>query len=183
MNLFMVLIGCTPEGRYTEQHDIFFGIANELKDLVTDFNTFWPEAKGKFHIDAWRKVTHVDGYKVSVVPRTNQEKNQQLFFLNLGGYKPGDFEEYHYKTLCLAETQAKAIKAAKATTFYKHCGFKGAESHIDDKYGIDVDDIYNVEDILADKFKNQYELSFSKDETGTEDPYHIGYLKLSSLLK
>ncbi|GLB53873.1 hypothetical protein NBRC110019_29140 [Neptunitalea chrysea] len=181
MNLFMVLLGCTPEGRYTEQHDIFFGIAEELKDLIDDFNEFWPEAKGKLHIDVWRKVEYVDGYKVSIQPKTGGTKEKQLFFLNLGGYKPGDFEEYHYKTLCLGTTQAEAIKKAKKTSFYKHCGFEGANSHIDDKYGIDVDDVYNVEDILAPKFKTQFELTFTVDENCKEDNFNIGYLKLSTL--
>jgi Domain of Unknown Function (DUF1543) len=31
--LFMILLGCRPKGRHTEQHDIFFGIGNELADL------------------------------------------------------------------------------------------------------------------------------------------------------
>jgi hypothetical protein len=46
-------------------------------------------------------------------------------------------------------------KKAEATTFYKHCGFDEAIS-IDDKYGIDVDDIYNVDDILDAKLKEKY---------------------------
>ena len=32
--LFMTLIGCTPAGRNIEQHDVFFGIGNSLKDIV-----------------------------------------------------------------------------------------------------------------------------------------------------
>ena len=47
MKLFMVLIGCKPNGRHTEQHDIFFGIANELRELIPQFNSFWPEAEKK----------------------------------------------------------------------------------------------------------------------------------------
>jgi hypothetical protein len=39
--------------------------------------------------------------------------------------------------------------------FLQHCGFKGAGvSHIDDKYGIDVDDLYKVTDILDSQLKN-----------------------------
>ena len=34
MKLFMLLLGCLLKGRNTEQHDIFFGIAETLKDLV-----------------------------------------------------------------------------------------------------------------------------------------------------
>lgn len=184
MYLFMVLIGCTPKGRHTEQHDVFFGIATELKELIDDINIFWPEAEGKIHIDAWRKITTVDEYNITVLPRENQTLSEnKLFFLNLGGYKPGEFEEYHYKKICVAPTQAEAVKTAKTTTFYKHCGFKGAESHIDDKYGVDVDDIYNVEDILPEKFKSKYQLVITKTTATTPDTEHIGYLKVSTLFK
>ena len=69
----------------------------------------------------------------------------------------------------VAKTKAEAIKKAKQTTFYKHCGFKGATSHIDDKYGIDVDDIHNIEDILSDKFKSQYRLKITKNNATSED--------------
>ena len=33
LKLFMVLLGCTPRGRNTEQHDIF-GVGEELQDLL-----------------------------------------------------------------------------------------------------------------------------------------------------
>jgi hypothetical protein len=101
--------------------------------------------------------------------------------LNLGGYKEGEFEEYHYKVLVVAKTKVEAIKKAKQTTFYKHCGFKGAESHIDDKYGVDVDDIHNIEEILSDKFKSQYCLKITKTNVISEDEKHIGYLKLDKI--
>ena len=58
--------------------------------------------------------------------------------------KENEFEEYHYKVLTVAQNKAEVIKKAKATSFYKHCGFKGATSHIDDKYGVDVDDIHTT---------------------------------------
>lgn len=92
-----------------------------------------------------------------------------MFFLNLGGYKEREFEEYHYKVLVVAKTKAEAIKKAKQTTFYKHCSFKGAESHIDDKYGVDVDDIHNIEEILSKKFKSQYRLKITKTNITFEE--------------
>ena len=56
LNLYMVLIGCRPKGRHTEQHDIFFGIASALKDLIPEMYRFWPGAKGNMHIDGWRGI-------------------------------------------------------------------------------------------------------------------------------
>ncbi|HYD89921.1 MAG TPA: DUF1543 domain-containing protein, partial [Flavobacterium sp.] len=100
---------------------------------------------------------------------------------NLGGYKPGDLEEYHYKMLTVAPTMAEAIKESKQTAFYKHYGFKGAVSHIDDKYALDVDDTHNVEDILAPHLKESYSIRITEDTSGAEDELHIGYLKLGPI--
>ena len=183
MKLYMIMIGCRPKGRLTEQHDIFFGIGNSLSDLIPQMKSFWPEAKGKIHIDAWREVNAVNNHTIEVVPKKSEIKSaSQLFFINLGGYKEQEFEEYHYKILVASDTLAQAIKTAKTTSFYKHFGFKGATSHIDDKYGIDVDDVYKVKDILPTLLKEKYELKITKSEFPIlEDTLHIGYLKLDSL--
>ena len=131
--LFMVMLGCKPASRLTEQHDIFFGIGLSLSELIPQINAFWPEADGNWHVDAWREVTSVDGFQINVIPKTKKVNPENLFFINLGGYKPNEFEEYHYKLLTVASTLADAIKKSKQTAFYKHSGFDGAVSHIDDK--------------------------------------------------
>jgi len=182
LKLFMVLVGCRPKGRYTEQHDIFFGIGRKLADLVPHIQAFWPEAKGKFHIDAWREVSQVGGFSVQIVEAGDAvENSHHLFFLNLGGYRPGEFEELHHKMLVVAPDSAKAVAAAKQTQFYKAAGFKGAASHIDDKYAIDVDEIYAVSDMLSSDFA-AFAIAI-REQNGPEDEQHIGYLKLSRLLE
>ena len=184
LKLYMVMLGCIPEGRFTEQHDIFFGIGNSLKELVPQMKAFWPEAKGKIHIDAWREVAVVDNFSIEIIAKNaiSDATLDKLFFINLGGYKENEFEEYHYKILTVAKSLGLASKKARKSSFYKHFGFKGAISHIDDKYGIDVDDIYNIGDILDEKFKNLYSLKISKSETILEeDTLYIGYLKLSKI--
>jgi hypothetical protein len=188
LKLYMVMLGCTPQGRLTEQHDIFFGIASTLKDLVPAMKAFWPEAKGKIHIDAWREITYVDGYNIEILSKNesiNNKKEDHLFFINLGGYKENEFEEYHYKMVTVAQSLGLASKKSRKTTFYKHCGFAGGgESHIDDKYGIDVDDIYKVTDILDPASKEKYSLNITKSvDNKPEDELHIGYVMISKLLK
>lgn len=185
LKLFMLLVGCKPKGRHTEQHDIFFGIGNSLKDLKDDIYTFWPEANHKIHIDAWREIVQVDGYRVNIFPRSEmsyyQSKETKLFFINLGGYKQNEFEEYHYKMVVACQEKEEAIYRAKQTAFYRHTGFEGAPSHIDDKYGIDVDDIYEIDDILPDHTKKQFCIVLSKNASPVDDDIHPGYLKLEKL--
>ena len=186
MKLYMILVGCRPPGRHTEQHDIFFGIAENLKDLVPEVKSFWPEAKSVMHFDAWREVTVVDGFQVKVIPKTETNGQSEtnfpkLFFINLGGYKPHEFEEFHYKMVVAARSKAAAIQQSKNTAFYKHTGFEGANAHIDDKYGIDVDDLYAIEDILPDAAKSKYSLEITAAENIPDDEWHLGYFRLDKL--
>jgi hypothetical protein len=178
----MLLLGCRPPGRHVEQHDFFFGIAPSLKELIPDIKRFWPEVKGNIHIDAWREVTCVDGCEVSVVPRTDFEQKEKLFFINLGGYQRGKFEEQHYVLLTVQSDLASATKQAKQTVFYKENGFDKAVSHIDDKYGIDVDDVYRVEDILPTAQKQTYRVQLKPATGMPEDEIHLGYLPISKIV-
>jgi hypothetical protein len=185
LKLFMVLIGCKPKGRLTEQHDVFFGIAEKLKDLVPAMYAFWPEAKGEMHIDCWREINRVNEYSIQIIPKNEKQANensQHLFFINLGGYKPNEFEEYHYKIISVGKNTSEAVKSSKQTAFYKHFGFKGAESHVDDKYAIDADDVFKIENVLEASFKEKYALNLVKDDKLIEDELHIGYLQIKKLL-
>jgi hypothetical protein len=94
-----------------------------------------------------------------------------------------EFEEYHYKMIIAAPSKAAAIRTAKASTFFKHTGYKGAEAHIDDQYGIDIDDAYQIEELLSENLLQQYSIELSPLSTEKEDALHIGYTKLSSLIK
>ena len=177
----MLLLGCKPKGRHIEQHDIFFTIGNELKDLVPQIKDFWKEA-GSIHVDAWRTVNFVDDHEITVEEKTKKNTSSiKLFFINLGGYKPGEFDEYHYKMIIPAIDKSEAIKKAKSSAFYLHTGFKGAASHIDDKYGIDVDDIYAIDEILPMEIKSKYKIVITKKKHQQKDEWHIGYSNLSKL--
>ena len=182
----MVLLGCRPPGRHTEQHDVFFGIAPSLSALVPAMRAFWREAAQKIHIDAWREVNLVDGYQVKVSVRQDifsapEHKEQHLFFVNLGGYQPGRFEEQHHTILTVQPNRALAIQQAKATLFYKSNHFGKAVSHIDDKYGIDVDELYDIEEILPPAHKSAYLIELIPTENTIRDEIQLGYLKLSAL--
>jgi hypothetical protein len=182
--LYMLLLGCRPEGRFTEQHDIFFGIGNSLKELIPKIKAFWPEAKGKIHIDAWREVNTVDGFEIAIIPKIEYKTSEnELFFVNLGGYKQNEFEEYHYKMLTVAKNSEIASLNAKATPFFKLCSFSGAPSHIDDKFGVDVDELYNVKEILTFDFVEKWDLEITKStQPLPEDELHLGYLKLEKII-
>ena len=190
----MVQLGGRPKGRLIEQHDIFFGVANQVRELVDDINHHWPEVKNKWHIDSYRAITKVGNHTVKLIESDNQAANDnglKLFFINLGGYQQGSFEEFHHKLLIVAATQAEAIKQAKKSTFYKEFTFKdkdspfNAASHIDDKFQVDIDDIYDVNDLVSNiqiliepRIHNSHELT-----NADEDKEYVGYLSIKNLRK
>ena len=77
---------------------------------------------------------------------------------------------------------SEIVKKAKQTEFYKTMGFEGAVSHIDDKHGVDIDDIFNVNDILPEKMKEKYSIVLVKsDVENQENPMGLGYLKIDKI--
>ncbi|WP_296190048.1 MULTISPECIES: DUF1543 domain-containing protein [unclassified Psychrobacter] len=193
LTLFMVQLGGRPKGRLIEQHDIFFGVANQVSELIEDINQHWPEVKNKWHIDSYRAISKVDNYAIKLVESSNQVQSAndlKLFFINLGGYQRGSFEEFHYKLLIVAATQADAIKQAKQSEFYKAFTYKDKESpfnaasHIDDKFEVDIDDIYNVNDLISNVrlliepiTNERHELVYADDKE------YVGYLSIKNLRK
>lgn len=133
-------------------------------------------------------------HTVELIESNNQaapDNGLKLFFINLGGYQQGSFEEFHYKLLVVANSQADAIKQAKQSDFYKQFTFKdktspfNAASHIDDKFEVDIDDIYNVNDLVSNiqiliepMINNSHELA-----NADEDKEYVGYLSIKNLRK
>jgi len=181
--LYMLLLGSKAPKRNVEQHDYFFGIANSLKELVPQIKAFWPEAGNSIHVDGWREVNNVDGYQVKVVEKSENTviSDRKLFFINLGGYQSGKLEEQHYIVLSVHDNRANAVSDAKKTVFFKTNSIKGANSHVDEKYGIDVDDIYRIEDILDPQQKEKYHILIEHVPDMPEDEVHLGYFKLDKL--
>ena len=193
LTLFMVQLGGRPKGRLIEQHDIFFGVANEVSELIDDINQHWPEVRNKWHIDSYRAISKVDNYAIKLVESSSQVEcgsDLKLFFINLGGYQRGSFEEFHYKLLIVAATQADAIKQAKQSEFYKAFTYKDKESpfnaasHIDDKFEVDIDDIYNVNDLISNvRLLIEPITNESHELVNADDKEYVGYLSIKNLRK
>ena len=117
-------------------------------------------------------------------------QGKQLYFVNLGGYLPGQFEEFHYKTLVVAETLGKATAQVKKTAFYKDYTFDNvdtaksgvATSHVDDKHQLDLDDIHCVADLLPNDVALTIQpLNEPEKNQLPDDALHIGYLSLKQI--
>ena len=220
MKLFMLKIGARPQGRLIEQHDVMFVIANSLSETIESVNQHWPAVKNNWHLDAWREVKRVGDCQILLSKNSlskdgwskdnaladkmladnifaedrvdNKLDNQgkQLYFVNLGGYLPGQFEEFHYKTLMIAETLGKATAQVKKTAFYQDYTFDNvdtaksgvATSHVDDKHQLDLDDIHCVADLLPNDVALTIQpLTEPEKNQLPYDALHIGYLSLKQI--
>lgn len=172
----MLLLGCKPAGRHTEQHDVFFGIAASLQELIPQIKNSWKDA-GTIHIDAWREVRFVNGFEVSIIKTAEKKANKtELYFINLGGYLPGEFDERHYKILVAADSLELAKKQVKQNSFFKTHDF----AHIDDKFSLDIDDIFSVNEILKNE-NQEYDIHLTATGDKEEDAIHLGYFQLHKL--
>lgn len=211
----MLKIGARPPGRLIEQHDVMFVIANSLSETIETVNQHWPAVKNNWHLDAWREVKRVGDYQILLstdsfskdglskdkaladniladerVCNKLDSHGKQLYFVNLGGYLPGQFEEFHYKTLVVAETLGKATAQVKKTAFYQDYTFDNvdtaksgvATSHVDDKHQLDLDDIHCVADLLPNDVALTIQ-PLTQDEKNQlpDDALHIGYLSLKQI--
>ncbi|TSJ36375.1 DUF1543 domain-containing protein [Mucilaginibacter corticis] len=184
MKLFQLLLGAEVPGRVVEQHDYFFGIAGSIAELVPQVKAFWPEAGASLHIDGWREVTKVDSYGLKILPKDEPDPHPErnLYFLNLGGYTSGKLEEQHYTILTVQASRLKAVQAAKNNLFFKTNSLKGiATAHIDEKYGIDVDSVHAIGDLLSPAAKARYRIIFEEAREAPEDRIHLGYFKLDKI--
>lgn len=215
MKLFMLKIGARPQGRLIEQHDVMFVIANSLSETIESVNQHWPAVKNNWHLDTWREVKRVGDYQILLSKeslskdglskdnaladniladdRVNNKlgsHGKQLYFVNLGGYLPGQFEEFHYKTLVVAETLGKATAQVKKTAFYQDYTFDNvdtaksgvATSHVDDKHQLDLDDIHCVADLLPNNVTLTIQpLTEPEKNQLPDDALHIGYLSLKQI--
>ena len=180
--LYCITMGATVPGRLIEQHDVMFAAAADISDLIPSLQAAWPEG-ASVHVDAYREVTVVGSHHISLTqdPVSAVASGLKLFFFNLGGYVEGDMEEYHHKALVVATSQKEAIASIKQCEFYQNRGYMGAESHIDDKMNVDIDDVHIVDDLISHA---GWHLHISPAaQAATEDVWQVGYLSLSKLAK
>lgn len=186
----MIMLGCKPEGRNTEQHDIMFAVAETIDGCKQQILDFWPQVQNgpddklpeqKIHIDCYMQIDQVAGYAVSVDIATEIPKNSLgLYFVNLGGYTLGKFAEFHKPLLIVANTLKEATVFAMQDSFVtEHGGISGAKPHRDDEFKIstepDADDYFqiNIPGYSINLIPNPGVLD--------SEPIITGYYKLSRL--
>jgi hypothetical protein len=117
MKLFAIYVGGHSSGAKLEVHDIIFCLGDTIEDCYRGCVDSWFGTRSNFHIDAYIEVESVDGYEVKIVDDvdfTNLGNPPSLYFVNIGGSKPGELFEYHKCGFIVAESEDEAKNRAKA---------------------------------------------------------------------
>lgn len=130
--LFAVLLGGQAPGSNTELHDVVFVTGDRLEDTYPALLMKWFGAAEGLHVDSYRVLDVVDGHRVELT-REGPASGPRLFFVNLGGYRDGEFAEAHANTFVVAQDVDTAKRRAKASLLQ---GYDAV--HTDDLYDVDA---------------------------------------------
>jgi hypothetical protein len=111
--LFMVYIGGHMPTSNVEVHDVRFVVGETIEDCYSDLQAQWWGEADSLHLDCWGEVRSAGDYEITLSEVPAEDESQKLFFVNLGGYDPGIFDELHKNVVVVAPSEPKAKEIAK----------------------------------------------------------------------
>ena len=123
--LFLVVLGGRAKKANVELHDVRWVVGSRIEDTFDVLRNDWFGNSEGLHIDSYKKIKHVDGYKINLKNIENRKfKNKKflngnsfknnLWFVNIGGYDPNSMQEKHEFGLVVASSKLEAKNIAKS---------------------------------------------------------------------
>ena len=123
--LFLVVLGGRTKKANVELHDVRWVVGSRIEDTFEVLRNDWFGTFEGLHIDSYKKINHVDGYKVNLKNINDKKlKNDKFFkgndskknlwFVNIGGYDPTSLQEKHEFGLVVASSKLEAKNIAKS---------------------------------------------------------------------
>ena len=124
INLFLVFLGGRANKANIELHDVRWVVGSRIEDTFDVLKKDWFGTLEGLHIDSYKKIKFVDGYKINLKnsinsnPKNKQvnqtKKTKSLWFVNIGGYEPSSMQEKHEFGLVVASSYLEAKNKAKS---------------------------------------------------------------------
>mgnify|MGYP001248185543 FL=1 len=186
-NLYLVVLGGKAPEANIELHDVRWVIGSKIEDTYDYLRESWFGSLEDLHIDSYKKIDTVDGFKINLKKRDikNKELNKckkiedfvnRLWFVNLGAYDPLSMQEKHEFGLLVAKNSKEAKNKAKSRWL------KGYQKrHKDDIAKLEI--ISDVDNCLLLKNIGDWEIELIIQKHNIKEskaPDWFGYLKLDN---
>ena len=186
--LFLVVLGGTARKANVELHDVRWVIGKRIEDTFDVLRRDWFGITEGLHIDSYKKINFVDGYKINLKKIENdklinnkllKEKNSQhnLWFVNIGGYDPRSMQEKHEFGLVAASSSNEAKNKAKSK-WLNGCKKK----HKDEM--TPLSNLWTYDDCKIIKKIDNWEIDLKKEKNCDEDTYYpdwYGYKRIDMI--
>ena len=183
--LYLVVVGGRSPKANIELHDVRWVIGSKIEDTYDQLRNDWFGSPNGLHIDSYKKIDSIDGYKIYLRNKENKElkkkilkrekiPNKKLWFVNIGGYDPSSMQEKHEFGLVVASCPSEAKNKAKSKWLID-CKQKHKDDISDIKSFTDVDDCEVIKNI-----KN-WEIELIPDDKFVEEkniPDWFGYMRI-----
>ena len=125
MFLYLVVLGGRAAKANVELHDVRWVVGSCIEDSYDLLRRDWFGSLEGLHIDSYKRINYVDGYKINLKNINNKKLKSQkllnknstkkyLWFVNIGGYSPSSMQEKHEFGLIVASTKLEAKNIAKS---------------------------------------------------------------------
>ena len=183
--LFLVVLGGRANKANVELHDVRWVIGSKIEDTYDSLRRDWFGMREGLHIDSFKKITYVDGYKINLKNieyeklKNNKISNEKiikknLWFVNIGGYDPSSMQEKHEFGLVVAKSSLEAKNKAKSKWLN---GFK--KKHKDDI--TPIKNLCTYDDCELIKQVDNWDIELKKENKFVEEanyPDWYGYKKI-----
>ena len=180
LSLFIVVLGGRSSTSNVEIHDVRWVLGESIEDTFPELRKQWLGKKGGLHIDSYKCIKYIDGYKIVVIKPNKDKLNDEylkglsLWFVNLGGYNPKNMYEEHLFTLVVAKNKMEAKKKGK-----RNWESNLKKIHNDDCSGIK--NLQQVDDVHPIKKINNWEIKLILDPKERSEkivPDWYGYMRI-----
>ena len=121
--LYLVVLGGKAKKANIELHDVRWVVGSKIEDTYDVLRRDWFGSKKGLHIDSYKKIKCIDGYKINLRNVENLKNNKfsassktkkNLWFVNIGGYEPSSMQEKHDFGLVIASNKLEAKNISKS---------------------------------------------------------------------
>ena len=188
--LFLVVLGGTAKKANVELHDVRWVIGSKIEDTYEVLRKDWFGTLKGLHIDSYKKINYVDGYKINLKNIENKKirnnkpvigisgKNN-LYFVNIGGYDPSSMQEKHEFGLVVASSSLEAKNKAKSK-WLNSCKKKHKDNIHSLRYLFSLDNCQIIKKI------DNWEIELFLEDNLVEEtnyPDWYGYKKIDNIQK